>query len=83
MYKHSHHWLSSIFDMFTKNSDIHQYYTRQSELLHIPIFNTEIGKRSFRAQATTIWNHICCNIGSLDIKIGTFKIHLKKLLLKE
>ena len=35
MYKYSHHWLSSIFNMFTKNSDIHQYYTRQSELLHI------------------------------------------------
>ena len=83
MYKHSHHWLSSIFDMFTKNSDIHQYYTRQSELLHIPIFNTEIGKRSFRAQATTIWNHIYTNVESLDIKIGTFKKHLKIFLLNE
>ena len=54
MYKHHHRMLSQIFDMFQRISDIHDYDTRQSQLLHKP--NTEFIKRSFRFQAVQLWN---------------------------
>ena len=63
-----------------KNSNIHQYNTRQSNLLHVPCCRTELGKRSFRYKAVTIWNVIFENI-SVDIEIGTFKRHLKSYIL--
>ena len=63
-----------------KNSNIHQYNTRQSNLLHVPCCRTESGKRSFRYKAVTIWNVIFENI-SVDIEIGTFIRHLKSYIL--
>ena len=82
MYKFKHRNLPSIFDQyFVKNSDIHDYETRQSDFLHVPIFNTELGKRSFRFKAVSIWNEIYGNLSSVYIAISTFKMHLKKYLI--
>ena len=47
MYKYHHGLLPNILDMFELNSTIHQYYTRQSNLLHVPSCRTELGKRFF------------------------------------
>ena len=69
MYKYHHGLLPHISHMFEKNSSIHQYNTRQSNLLHVPCCRTELGKRSFRYKAVTIWNVIFENI-SVDIEIG-------------
>ena len=80
MYKYHHGLLPHISHMFEKNSSIHQYNTRQSNLLHVPCCRTELGKRSFRFKAVTIWNVIFENI-SVDIEIGTFKRHLKSYIL--
>ena len=80
MYKYHHRMLSQIFDLFQKNSDIHDHDTRQSQLLHGPKPNTEFIKRSFRYQAVQLWNEFQCHI-MVDIKIGTFKKHLKRYLL--
>ena len=80
MYKYHHGWLSQIFDIFQRNSDIHHHNTRQSQLLHVPKPKTELGKRSFRYQAVQLWNEVYRHI-KVDIKIGTFKKHLKIYLI--
>ena len=54
MYKYHNGWLSHIFNMFERNSDIHHYNTRQSNLLHVPKCRTNLGKMAFRYQAVTI-----------------------------
>ena len=55
--------------------------TRQANYLHIPKVSTELGKRSFKYQAVNIWNDIYKFL-KVDIKIGTFKKHLKSYLIK-
>ena len=81
MYKHHHGWLPQIFNMFERNSDLHMHMTRQYNLLHVPKFKTEYGKRCFRYQAVKIWNTIYSTL-SVDIKIGTFKKNLKSYIIK-
>ena len=81
MYKFHHKTLPRIFDIFQRNSEIHQHNTRQSEMLHIPKPKTEHGKRSFRYQGVNIWNDVFENL-NVNIEIGTFKKNLKNYLLK-
>ena len=76
MYKYHHGLLPKILDIFERNMDIHQYNTRQAIQLHIPIYKTELGKRSFHYQAVKIWNEIFLAL-RVNIKIGTFKKKLK------
>ena len=45
MYKYHHGLLPNKLDMFEQNSTIHQYFTRQSNLLHVPSCRTELGKK--------------------------------------
>jgi len=71
--------LSQIFNIFQRNSEIHDHDTRQ--LLHLPKPRTEYGKRSFRYQAVQIWNELYNHI-RVDMKIGTFKKNLKSYFLK-
>ena len=80
MYKYHHGKLSQIFNIFEKNSSVHNYDTRQSLLLHPPKPKTELGKRTLRYQAVLIWNLVHCHL-TVDTKIGTFKKHLKEFLL--
>ena len=44
MYKYHHRLLPNILDMFKQNSTIHQYDTRQSNLLHVPSCRTDLEK---------------------------------------
>ena len=81
MYKYHHGLLPQILDMFQRNMDVHQYNTRLAIQLHVPIFRTELGKRSFHYQAVKIWNEIY-SLLAVDIKIGTFKRKLKSFLIK-
>ena len=81
MYKHHHNRLPLILKVFKKNSDIHSYETRSSNMLRGPKIQTELGRRSFRYQAVKIWNDIFLSL-SVDIKIGTFKKNLKSFLIK-
>ena len=80
MYKHHHKRLPSVLDKFAKNCDIHDHDTRQSKHLHIPDFSTDRGEMSFKTQAVMIWNKIIKFL-KVDIKIGTFKKHLKALII--
>ena len=82
MYEYHHNQLPDIFiDFFKRNSDVHQYCTRQSDLLHIPKFRTELRKRSFRSKAVSIWNDTYNTLKSVEIVVSTFKDHMKKYLL--
>ena len=81
MYKHHHGWLPSVLNTFRKNSDIHDHNTRQAGYLEIPKFSSDLGKMSFKYQAVKIWNNIHKFL-KVDIKIGTFKKHLKTYLIK-
>ena len=81
MYKFYHEMLPRIYNIFQKNSDVHDYNTRQSEMLHLPKPNTEYGKPSFRYRGALIWNDILEKL-DVNIKIGTVKKNLKKHLLK-
>ena len=65
-----------------KNSDKYEYRTRQAECLEVPTFTTELGIRSFKFQAVRIWNNVFKFL-KVDIKIGTFKKHLKTFLIKK
>ena len=81
MYKYHHGWLPNVLNMFEKNSDIHAHTTRQAGYLHSPSVSSELGKMSFRFQAVKIWNNIYKFL-NVNIKIGTFKKHLKTFLIK-
>ena len=80
MYKFYNRMLPIVFDeMFTSNSDLYSYHTRQHDLLHVPLYRTQLGLNSFNYQAVTIWNFIFLNMG-VDFKIGAFKRQLKRFL---
>jgi len=74
--------LPSVFDnMFTRNVAISARQTRQSFNLRVPLCRTNIRKFTVRFQGVKEWNDI---VRHLDIfcSLYTFKIHLKKHLLK-
>ena len=83
MYKLHHSMLpSTISELFLLNKDFHNYFTRQSHLIHPPKVSTVLGKTSFKYNASLLWNKIMV---ALDVnnKIGTFKKHMKSFLLQE
>ena len=80
MNKYHHSMLPPVLDMFVKNCQVHIYNTRQSDLLHILQCRTELDKMLFKHQAVVLWNHIYQSV-AVNIGIGEFQRHLKKLLL--
>ena len=83
MYKYDKGKLPNIFNnIFLKNSDVHDHFTKQSTLLHLPFYHTDYGQRSFRYQAVLICNNIYSEL-SVNVLIGTFKNHLKSYLLRQ
>ena len=83
MYKYEKRKLPKIFNKkFEKNSDVHDHFTKQSAMLHLPIYHTDYGQRSFGYQAVIIWNDIYSEL-SVNVRIGTFKTHLKSYLLRK
>ena len=81
MFRYNSHKLPPIFDnMFSKNSDVHNYNTRQSSLLHVPLPKTNLTKMSVAYAGVIKWNVYlqCINpYCSLDI----YKKRLKSYLL--
>ena len=82
MYEYHHGWLPKVLDFFKKNSNVHSHYTRQNHFLHVPKYDTELGQMSFNYHAVKIWNDILKFL-NVNIKIGTFKKHLKSYLIKK
>ena len=74
MYKFYNRMLPIVFDeMFTSNSDLYSYHTRQHDLLHVPLYRTQLGLNSFNYQAVTIWNFIFLKDNSL-LRPKTFQL---------
>ena len=57
MYKYANNLLPlAINDMFTTNSDVHNYTTRQNHILHVNKSNINIYSKCFGNTSARIWN---------------------------
>ena len=56
MYRIHHGDITMLDGYFIKNSNIHNYNTRQSDHYHVPSFKTNLGKACFKYQGALIWN---------------------------
>ena len=71
--------LPSLFNhMFTRNSAIHSYITRQIDHFHLPRCRTDIFKRSFRYMCVKLYNNLESKV---DYSKKCFKKNLKLHLL--
>ena len=77
MYELSHHMLPSMFEnMFIYTSDVHDYYTRQADLLYIQYAPTKRSQRTIKYYGTKLWN-IISGVVQPDCAISTFKQNWK------
>ena len=75
-----HEDLPPLYDsMFTLNSDIHDYPTRQNDDYHVPYWRLDIRNRSPSVQAALMWNEIPLSIKKCK-SLSSFKHHLKRYL---
>ena len=59
MYKFYNKLLPPQFNqMFTLNSDLHAYNTRQSALYHLPPARTTLMLKSFTCEFPVLWNNL-------------------------
>ena len=81
MYKLTNCMLPSIFEnMIIQTSDVHNYSTRQADLLYIPFASTKRTQRTIKHFGAELWNSLC-NVLDIDCAISTFKQRLKIFLL--
>ena len=70
--------LPMVFNsIFIKNNEIHQYPTRQTNLLHIPRIRTALTQSTFIYTGPKLWNSLSSDIRE-TISLSTFKYKLKK-----
>ena len=63
-------------DKFTKRSSIHACYSRNRDLLHIPLYRTATGQRTFAYRGTNIWNNLDNDIKQC-VSLQSFKQAIK------
>ena len=80
MYKLYHKQLPPLFDMFERTSDVHSYSTRQYDSFYIDYVPTLRSQRTIKIAGSKLWTMVNRKV-NIHCKIGTYKIHLKKLLL--
>ena len=68
-----------LCDLFLKRKELNNRATRNNEALHIPLFSTATGQRSFRYRAVGLWNSLDNKLKKLPL--ATFEIKLKEFLL--
>ena len=79
MYKYKSGILPKIFEnMFTLNSTIHNYNTRQSILFHQPKVSSSMALNSFRVKYIKLWNSLDQSIQQSST-LSKFKFSLKRL----
>ena len=83
MFKFHKNLLPPIFcNMFQTNSSIHNYPTRQSKNLHIPLCHSTLLYNSLSFIGVREWNNLNCNIRS-STTITRFKSMYKKYIFKD
>ena len=81
MYKFHTSDLPLVFHgMFSSNSDVHAYLTRQRADFHIPKSKLDIRKQSVAIQGAFTWNSVPKNIRE-KLSLNSFKFALKMHLL--
>ena len=71
MYKLRTCMLPSMFEnMFISMSDVHDYYTRQANLLYVQYASTKRSQRTIKHFGTKLWNSLC-NVIDIDCAIST------------
>ena len=81
MYKIYHKEVPDIFDdSFMYNYHIHDYYTRVSSHLHVPLASTNLSKTGIRYQGAIVWNNILTADINLDCSELSFKVMLKQCI---
>ena len=83
MYKYNKHELPKVFtNLFTKNSVIHRYPTRQSNSYHIPLTRTLFANKTFTFTGTKFWNSLDDSL-KVPQSLFSFKQKIKKMLLNK
>ena len=73
---------TAISSLFVRNDVYHDYYTRVSSLLHVPVGYMGLLYKAFRFLAIKIWNYVEANvsINSSGVARGGAKILSKNFL---
>ena len=81
MYKYHHDHLPPIFsDFYVQNNLVHDYHTRQENLLHVPLIRTAPLSKSVRVTGVSLYNHFR-NLICLRVSYVTYKYNLKRHIL--
>ena len=58
MYKYHHELLPSVFsDFYVQNNSVHEYHTRQENMLHVPLIRRAPLSKSSRVTGVSFYNH--------------------------
>ena len=69
-----------IVELFTRNYELHNHYTRQSQSLHTAVGRNEAIYKTFTFHGIRIWNYVSAKI-SVDVSYASFK-HSSKIFIK-
>ena len=69
-----------IVELFTRNYELHNHYTRQSQSLHTAVGRNKAIYKTFTFHGIRIWNYVSTKI-SVDVSYASFK-HSSKLFIK-
>ena len=69
-----------IVELFTRNYEFHNHFTRQSQSLHTAVGRNKAIYKTFTFHGIRIWNYISTKI-SVDVSFASFK-HSSKLFIK-
>ena len=72
--------LLPIVELFTRNYELHNHYTRQSQSLNTAVGRNEAIYKIFTFHGIRIWNYVSTKI-SVDISYASYK-HSSKLFIK-
>ena len=67
---------------FKKRSSVHDRLTRNNNTLHIPLYGTLSGQRTFAYKAVSLWNSLNEGLQS-STSVKAFKCSLKTSMLNE
>ena len=81
MFKVHHKETPLVFrNLFTRNSDVHSYATRQASHFHVPKAKTNYMQRAISVKGVNIWNNISQKV-SYNCSTLSFKIGVKKYII--
>ena len=72
-----------LVDKLTNRSSIHARHTRKLDLLHIPLYRTASGQRTFTYRGTSIWNNLDNDMHKAMRFLAVFQASYKRQLLEQ